>query len=88
MAKFRFTLNGRSKWFGETNLKKKEITINKPKAKAKGKLLETIYHETLHAKHPRMHEKTVYKLEKRSKTLSRKEKSKLYAKINQKTKTS
>lgn len=61
---------------GETDYGKKLIRVNKPlhrkvKKSKKGlyriskkdsTLINTLVHETLHAKHPRMHERTVRKL--------------------------
>lgn len=46
--------------------KAKKIVINKKLIKKnKESIISTILHEELHAKHPKMHEKTVRKLEKK-----------------------
>ena len=49
--------------YGETDLDKKKIRINKKKSKngGPGQLLNTIVHEETHARHPKMHERTVRK---------------------------
>lgn len=62
--------------------KPKKIVINKKLIKKdKESIISTILHEELHAKHPRMHEKTVRKLEKKAlKNTSAKKKKALYAK--------
>ena len=79
--KVKKSIDNKMKWLGEYDEKTNKIKINKKRAKkaGKGKVLETIYHENLHQKHPKMHEKTVYKLEKNYKKLSRKSKQKLYS---------
>lgn len=62
--------------YGETDYDKKTIRVNKKRHKsakaqrinknAQGKesIIDTIVHEKLHAKHPKMHEKTVRTLAK------------------------
>jgi len=50
--------------FGDTDIDKKVIRINKKKAKkqgTKGEILDSIVHEAYHAKHPKAHEKTTRK---------------------------
>ncbi len=70
--------------YGTTDVDTKTITINKKMHKKDGEsLLDTIAHEHMHLKHPRMHEKTVRKLTpKKIKHMSKKSKSRLYAKFN------
>ncbi len=52
-----------------------------PKPNGDEHLGKTILHETLHAKHPDMKEKTVRKLEKGWAKLSKKQKKRYYSKI-------
>ena len=66
---------------GETDFDKHVIKINKELAKKHRELGLTTYHETIHANHPQMLEKTVYKKEKKFKTLSKKQKAKFYGKV-------
>lgn len=50
--------------FGETDLDKKKVRINKKKSLKKGgarELYDTIKHEKIHIDSPKMLEKTVYK---------------------------
>lgn len=54
--------------FGDTDLEKKVIRVNKKKSKkqgGKGEVLDTIVHEVSHAKHPKMKEKNIRKYTKR-----------------------
>lgn len=70
--------------FGETDLKKKTIRINKKKSKKSkpGEVIDTIVHEEMHRKHPKMKEKTVRKKTKSSVgRMSKKVKSKHYSKF-------
>ena len=63
--------------FGETDTKKKTIKINvkkSRKSKRKGELSDTVAHEFLHAKNPRLSEKQTYK---RTAKIPQKQKSKL-----------
>ena len=66
---------------GEVDLDKKIIRINKNKAKregGRGEITSTMIHEELHAKHPKMKEKTVQKKEKQlMKSMSAKQKQSL-----------
>lgn len=75
MKRFKFKVNNKMRDFGVTDFEKKTVTINKKlhaKAKANPKkyglakkdttLLNTIVHEKLHTKHPKMTEKAVRKL--------------------------
>ena len=48
--------------FGDTDLTKKVMRVNKKKSKkygGKGEVLDTIVHEVSHAKHPNMKEKNI-----------------------------
>lgn len=85
--------------FGETDEKTKTIRINKKLHAVKNgghliknpdgteKMIGTIEHEELHARHPKMHEKTVRKLAKqRVKKLSKRTKGRMYARFNNKKK--
>jgi hypothetical protein len=79
--------------YAEIDEKKKTIAINKKRHKqnvkrydknkdGSEKLINTIVHEELHAKHPKMHEKTVYKKAKQNvKIMSKKVKGKYYSKF-------
>ena len=66
----------------EINKKKhKRIKSDKTIPKKSRTLLDTIVHEEMHAKHPKMHEKTVRKLTPRKiMKMTKKQKSKLYSK--------
>lgn len=92
--KYKFVVDNRLKFkgqpiFGETDDKKRIIKINKKLSKKKTKkklnahkypeLADTIYHENLHAKHPKMTEKIAYKkTHKAIKKMDKKGKQKLY----------
>lgn len=61
-------VNNRMHAFGDTDLDKKIIRVNKKKSKkdgGKGEVLDTIVHEAAHAKHPKMKEKNIRKHTKR-----------------------
>ncbi len=83
--KVKYKVDNKMKLFGQANLDTGEIKINKKKNKAagKGELLDTIVHEKLHIKHPKMSEKNI-----RKKTpivlkkLSKKSKQQLFNKLN------
>ena len=84
--KYRVKVDNKSKFFGVTDTKKKTIIVNKKKSKQtgqKGEVLDSIYHETLHAKHPNKSERKIEKMSARGeKKLSRRSKNKLYSLIN------
>lgn len=84
-SKFKYKTNNRMKAFGVTDFDKHLITINKRLAKARGttgELLDSIVHETMHARHPRAKEKTVQKMaERTTKRLSKKSKRAYYGKL-------
>ena len=85
--KFTRSVNNKLRYFGETDLEKRTIVINKSKHTLKkskkdieDSLLDTLIHEELHMEHPTMSEKNIIKLTKKTlKTLSKKKKKKLYA---------
>lgn len=83
--KYKIKVNNKLKVFGMTDPKKKMIQINKKKAKSskrKGELLNTVVHEKIHAKHPKMKEKQVImKTMKVMKKMTKKQKSKVYKKL-------
>ncbi len=70
--------------YGETDFEAHRIKINKKMAKRDKELGITILHESIHAAHPNMKEKTVRKREKKFHSLSKKAKGKLYAKTRKK----
>ena len=80
----------KGKWYGETDVHKKVIKINKSihkthplHKKRYPELADSILHETLHAKHPKAIEKEVYKkTHKMIKTMGPKRKKKLYSLFN------
>ena len=82
--------------YGETDFQKKTIGVNKAFHKSKGNhrgdikknkdgsasLIDSMIHEEIHAKHPKMLEKTVRKVTPRKvKKMSKKEKQKEYNKF-------
>lgn len=83
--KYRVKINNHSPYFGVTDTKAKTITINKKKSKKtgqKGEVLDSIFHETLHAKHPKKSERKIEQMSARGeKKLTKKAKSKLYSLI-------
>ncbi len=68
--------------YGDTDTEKRLIRINVKKSKKsgnRGEVLNTIIHETEHAKHPRLGERQTYKRTARlEKRLSRRKKQKYY----------
>ncbi|MCJ7804933.1 hypothetical protein MUP35_04365 [Patescibacteria group bacterium] len=87
LVDWKFTVDNKMKdGVGETDYNKKLVRVNKVKAKKRGsgEVLKTIKHEVDHIKHPKMHEKTVYKREKDTLKLPKKTKAKLYRLFNQK----
>lgn len=62
--KYTIKKDNKMRAFGDTDLAKKVIRINKKKSKKSkrtGEVLDTIVHEVTHAKHPKMYERTVRK---------------------------
>jgi len=82
---YKFKKDNKMRWYGETDLKNKIMKVNKKKAKksnVKGELLNSIVHEHTHARHPKMHERTVQKVTRAMlPTLSRKQKQQYYSKF-------
>lgn len=79
-----FKVDNKMRSMGEYNEGTGKIRINKKMAKkaGRGQVLDTIYHESYHVKHPKATEKQTYKATKRIvKKLSPKAKAKLYAKV-------
>jgi hypothetical protein len=87
--------NKNTKVFGETDIGRRTITINKKLHAQKSgghniknpngteSMIGTMVHETIHAAHPRMREKTVRKLApKRLKKMSQRAKGRLYARFD------
>ena len=61
--KFKRVVDNKMRDFGDTNIKKGVIRVNKKKSRKHPKgIIDTVIHEELHARHPKMHEKTVRKL--------------------------
>jgi predicted SprT family Zn-dependent metalloprotease len=78
MKKWKREVNNKLKGvYGVTDFQKREIQINKKLHKKDGEsMIDTIVHEEMHMKHPRMKEKTVRKLTpKKVKKMSKKAKS-------------
>lgn len=73
------------KWYGETDLKKGIIKINKRKARksgSRGELLDSIEHEMMHVRHPKLSEKKIIKkTEQKTKRMTTKAKAKVYNKL-------
>ena len=85
--KFKRTTSDRMRSFGDIDLEKRHIRINKkksksPEGKKQGGVLDTIVHEETHRKHPEMHEKTVRKETKKAiKGMGSKEKAKHFSRF-------
>ena len=78
----KFVINNKIKGYGQMDTKTNLIEINKKKHKGdRRELADTIKHEWLHVKHPKMHEKMVYK---KTGEISRAEQDKLIAKLRMK----
>ena len=83
--KYKRVVDNKMHAFGDMDLEKKVIRVNKKKAKkiGKGELMDSIMHEESHRIHPKMHEKNIRKLTKKQlKKMSKKQKTKLYNKFN------
>lgn len=82
LKKWKRKTDNRMHAFGDTDLEKKVIRVNKKKSKrtARGEVLDTIVHEASHAKHPKMKEKNIRVHTKRLvKKLNRKHKQSYYS---------
>ena len=72
-------VDNKMRYQGETDLDRKVIKINKRQSKKKSTVIDTIQHEELHAKHPKMKEKTVrIETKNKLKRMSQMKKHKLY----------
>jgi hypothetical protein len=82
LKKYKKRVDNKMYSYGDTDLEKKVIRINKKKNKKKGsrgELLDSITHEITHVKHPHMLEKNVRKYTKKQvKRLGKKRKQKFY----------
>lgn len=59
---YKRVIDNKMRNFGDTDFLKRVIRVNKKKSKklgGRGEVLDTIYHEEMHAKHPKMKEKSV-----------------------------
>lgn len=82
IKKFKRVVDNKMHAFGDTDLERGIIRVNKSKRKNKnpGDIIDTIVHEETHRKHPAMHERTVRKKTKTLvKKLGRSAKRKLYS---------
>lgn len=63
IKKYKRTTDNRMRSYGETDLEKKTVRINKSKTKNKkaGDIINTIVHEKLHIQHPKKRERSVRK---------------------------
>jgi hypothetical protein len=87
MKKWKRIVDNKMRWHGDIDDEKKIIRINKSKKKneKKGEIIDTIAHEEIHRKHPKMWEKTVGKMAKEYvKKVGFKEKKKMYSKYRKK----
>lgn len=57
---YRRIVDNKMRYYGDTDLDKHIIRVNKSKKKnGRGDIIDTIVHEEMHAKHPKMYERTV-----------------------------
>jgi hypothetical protein len=62
IKKFKRTVSNSMRSFGEVDMKKRTVRINKAKHRGSpGELLDTIVHEKSHIAHPKMKEKNIRK---------------------------
>lgn len=80
IKKYKRSTDNKMRSYGETDLGKKTIRINKSKKKNKsGDIIDTIVHEAHHILHPKAHERTVQKATKKKlKSMTAKQKAKHY----------
>jgi hypothetical protein len=81
IKKFKRTVDNKMPYFGETDLQKKTIRINKSKKKNKnrGDVIDTIVHEKEHILHPKKYERNIRKsTAKKLQKMTRKQKQKHY----------
>lgn len=82
IKKYKRTTDNKMRDYGETDLEKKTVRINKSKKKNKkpGDILDTIVHEKMHIRHPKKLERTVRKETKKViKKMGKKLKAKHYS---------
>jgi hypothetical protein len=73
-------VDNKMRYQGETDINKKTIRINKKASKKKSTIIDTIHHEEMHIKHPKMSEKTVrIETKNKLKRMAENKKNKLYA---------
>ncbi len=83
--KAKIVVNNKIKAYGQTDTKTNLIEINKKKHHGdKRQLADTIKHEIYHTKHPKAHEKTVYKKTGHIENMSSQEQNKYLAKLRMK----
>ena len=92
MGKWKYVSTKLKGYYGETDYKKKTISIDRKDAKKDFKddgipkkdstLINTIAHEEMHRKHPKMHEDTVRKKTRAQVAkMSKRQRSRLYSKL-------
>ena len=59
MNKYKKVIDNKMRWQGDIDTERHIIRINKAKSKKKSSIIDTIIHEEMHAKHPRMYESTI-----------------------------
>lgn len=64
MKKFKRVVDNKMRGYGDIDLKKKVIRVNKARCKTrqKGEIIDTIVHEELHRLHPKKGEREIEKL--------------------------
>ena len=77
---YKRVVDNKMKWQGVTDPNKRIIKVNKKRSKKSQTVIDTIYHEELHAAHPKMSEKEVkHKTASVLKRLKAREKKKYYS---------
>lgn len=77
--KYKRVVDNKMPWQGEIDEDKKIIKVNKKKSKEKSSIIDTIVHEELHRKYPKMSEKEIKEMTKeKCKNMSEEEKAKYY----------
>lgn len=85
-TKPKIVINNKIKAFGQTDTKIGRIEINRKKHKGdRSQLADTIKHELYHVKHPKAHEKTVYKKTPAIGSMSKSEEDNLISKLRNKS---
>jgi hypothetical protein len=76
---YKYKVDNKMRWQGETDLNKKVIKINKKLSKKHSTVIDTIVHEHGHVAHPKMHEKNIrIETKNKLKRMSENKKHKLY----------